>query len=245
MHREHHRWHTGRLGRDMDILVYGHYGQPLVAFPTSGGDHREYEGQGMIDALGHHIEAGRVKVFCVDAMNNQSWYDKGAHPRHRSHVQARYDEYIAAEVAPFVENHCATPGIAITTTGASFGAYHAVNTLFKHPDRFRRCLALSGVYDIRRFMDGDYDDNFYFNNPMDYVANLSDPWYYHHLRQADIHLATGNGPWEDSGPTYRFSEVLRRKEIPHSLDDWGPDGGHDWPYWKKMMNEYVGRLFQP
>ena len=243
MHREHHRWYTGRLGREMDILVYGHYGQPIVAFPTSGGDHREYEGQGMIDALGHHIESGRVKVFCVDAMNNQSWYDKGAHPRHRSWLQARYDEYIASEVAPFVENHCGTPGIAITTTGASFGAYHAANTLFKHPDRFRRCLALSGVYDIRRFMDGDYDDNFYFNNPMDYVANLSDPWYYHHLRRADIHLATGHGPWEDSGPTYRFSEVLRRKEIPHSVDDWGPDGGHDWPYWKKMTNEYVWRLF--
>jgi esterase/lipase superfamily enzyme len=99
------------------------------------------------------------------------------------------------------------------------------------------------MYDVRRFMDGDYDDNFYFNNPMDYVANLSDPWYYHHLRQADIHLATGYGPWEDSGPTYRFSELLRGKGIPHSLDDWGPDGGHDWPYWKKMMNEYVGRLF--
>ena len=211
MHREHHRWYTERLGRDMDILVYGHYGPPLVAFPTSGGDHREYEGQGMIDALAHHIEAGRVKVFCVDAMNNQSWYDKGAHPRHRSYVQTRYDEYIASEVAPFVENHCATPGIAITTTGSSFGAYHAVNTLLKHPDRFRRCLALSGVYDIRRFMDGDYDDNFYFNNPIDYVANLSDPWSYHHLRRADIHLATGHGPWEDSGPTYRYSEVLRGK----------------------------------
>ena len=243
MHREHHRWYTGRLGREMDVLVYGHYGQPLLAFPTSGGDHREYEGQGMIDTLAGPIEAGRVKVFCVEAMNNQSWYDTHAHPRHRAYVQARYDEYIASEVAPFIETHCATPGIAITTTGASFGAYHAANTLFKHPDRFRRCLALSGVYDIRRFMDGDYDDNFYFNNPIDYVANLSDPWYYHHLRQADIRLATGHGPWEDSGPTYRFSEVLGRKEIPHSVDDWGPDGGHDWPFWKKMMGEYVGRLF--
>jgi esterase/lipase superfamily enzyme len=197
----------------------------------------------MIDALGHHIDAGKVKVFCVDSMNNQSWYDKRAHPRHRSYVQAMYDDYIASEAAPFIESHCGTPGIGITTSGSSFGAYHAVNTLFKHPDKFRRCLAMSGVYDIRKFMDGDYDDNFYFNNPMDYVANLSDPWYYHHLRQDDIRLATGNGPYEDSGPTYRFAEVLRRKDIPHSVDDWGAEGGHDWPYWKKMMNEYIGRLF--
>ena len=174
MLREHHRWYTHRLGREMDILVFGHYGSPIVAFPTSGGDHREYEGQGMIEALAHHIDAGKVKVFCVDTANNQSWYNKQAHPRHRSYVQAMYDAYLAAEVAPFVHDHCRTPGIGITTTGSSFGAYHAANTLLKHPDLFRRCLALSGVYDIRRFMDGDYDDNFYFNNPVDYMANMSD-----------------------------------------------------------------------
>ncbi len=80
-----------------------------------------------------------------------------------------YDAYVAEEVVPFVHSHCQTPGIGITTTGASFGAYHAVNSLLKHPQVFRRCLGLSGVYDLRRFMDGDYDDNFYFNNPVDYV----------------------------------------------------------------------------
>ena len=116
-----------------------------------------------------------------------------------------YDAYVAFEVAPFVRDHCRTPDIAITTTGSSFGAYHAANTLLKHPDLFRRCLALSGVYDIRRFMDGDYDDNFYFNNPVDYMANLTDGYLLHHLAQADIRLATGNGPCEDSGPTYGAS----------------------------------------
>src|SRR5687767_330330 len=243
MHREHHRWYSHRTQKDMDVQVYGHYGLPIVVFPTSGGDHREYEGNGMIDALGHHIDGGKVKLFCVTSMNNEGFYNKQAHPRHRSWVQARYDEYISEELAPFVTSHCQAQWVPITTTGSSFGAYHAANTLFKHPDRFRRCLALSGVYDIRRFMDGDYDDNFYFNNPMDYVANLSDGWTYDNLRQCDIRLATGHGPWEDSGPTYRFSDLLRRKGIPHSVDDWGPDGGHDWPFWKKMMNEYIARLF--
>jgi esterase/lipase superfamily enzyme len=99
------------------------------------------------------------------------------------------------------------------------------------------------VYDIRRFMDDDYDDNFYFNNPVDYMSSLSDPWYFHHLHQCDIRLVTGHGPFEDSGPTYRLAEVLRAKGIPHSVDDWGPDGGHDWPFWKRQMNEYVGRLY--
>jgi esterase/lipase superfamily enzyme len=239
---EHHGWHSPRLGRGMGIEVYGHYGAPIVVFPTSGGDQYEYAGQGMIEALAHWIDSGRVKLYCVNTVNNQSWYDKGAHPRHRSYMQAMYDAYIAEEVVPFVRHHCQSPGIGITTTGASFGAYHAANTLFKHPDTFKRCLALSGVYDVRRFMDGDYDDNFYFNNPIDSVANLSDSWYFGHLASCDIRLVTGNGPFEDSGPTYRFSEVLERKGIRHSLDDWGADGGHDWPYWKRQMSEYLARL---
>ncbi len=243
MNKEHHRWYTHRLGREMGINVYGHYGMPVVVFPTSGGDENEYEGQGMIGALAHHIDGGRVKFYCVNSMNNESWYDKQAHPRHRSYVQAMYDAYLAFEVAPFIFDDSRTPGIPITTTGSSFGAYHAANTLLKHPDLFKRTLALSGVYDIRKFMDGDYDDNFYFNNPVDYVANLSDPWYLGQLATCDIHLATGTGPYEDAGPTYRLSEVLNRKGIRHSVDNWGPEGGHDWPYWKRQMDQYVGRLF--
>jgi esterase/lipase superfamily enzyme len=243
MHVEHHGWHSPRVGRYMGIRVYGHYGDPLLVFPTSGGDEREYEGQGMVDALGHHVDAGKVKIVCVNTVNNQSWYDKGAHPRHRSFMQAMYDAYVADEVVPFIYEQCRTPGIPITTTGASFGAYHAANSLFKHPNVFRRCLALSGVYDIRSFMDGDYDDNTYFNNPVDYVGSLSDPWYLHHLAQDDVRLVTGTGPFEDSKSTYHFSGIMHARGINHSVDDWGPEGGHDWPYWKKQMNEYIGRLY--
>jgi esterase/lipase superfamily enzyme len=102
---------------------------------------------------------------------------------------------------------------------------------------------MSGVYDLKNFMDGMYDDNFYFNNPVDYLANLSDGWAYHHLASCDIHLVTGTGEWERPAPTYRLSDILRGKGIRHSLDDWGPAGGHDWKYWKNEMREYVGRLF--
>lgn len=243
MNQEHHRWYSHRLGRELGIRVHGHYGQPILVFPTSGGDEWEYEGQGMIGALRHHIDGGRVKFFCVGSVNNDTWYNKLAHPRHRSYLQAMYDAYVAFEVVPFVWGHCRTQGIPITTSGSSFGAYHAVNSLLKHPDLFRRCIAMSGVYDLRRFMDGDYDDNFYFNNPVDYMRNLSDGYYLHHLSQCDIRLVTGNGPWEDSGPSYQLAEVLKQRGVPHSVDDWGSEGGHEWPYWKRQMDLYVGRLF--
>ena len=126
--------------------------------------------------------------------------------------------------------------------GASLGAYHAANTLFRYPHMIKRCYALSGVYDLRRFMGGMYDDNFYFNNPVDYLSNLSDPWVLERLARCEIHIVTGSGPWENSAESYRLSRILASRGIPHHLDDWGPEGGHDWPYWKRMMREYLGRV---
>jgi esterase/lipase superfamily enzyme len=243
MERTYHRWYSQRLGTEMGIVVYGHWGPPLLGFPTSAGDEWELEGQGMIAALAGHIDAERVKVFSINSVNSAGLNNKGAHPFHRSYVQAQFDSYVRNEAIPFIQDNCKSPGIAISTMGASFGAYHAANTLFKHPDVVRRCFALSGVYDIRSLMGGMYDDNTYFNNPVDYLSNLSDSNMLDQLRQCDIHIATGCGPWENSGPSYQLSSVLAAKGIPHHLDDWGPQGGHDWPYWHHQMWEYINRLF--
>ena len=243
MRTEYHRWYSHRLGFELGVVVYGHWGPPLIAFPTSAGDEWELENQGMIGALAGLIDAGRVKFFAVNSANFAGFYNRGAHPFHRSYMQAQFDAYMRYEVVPFIFDNCQSPGIPISTMGASFGAYHAANTLFKHPDVVRRCFALSGVYDIKRFMDGMYDDNTYFNNPVDYLAKLSDPNIRAQLAHCDIHIATGCGPWENSGPSYRLSGILASSGIRHYLDDWGPEGGHDWPFWKHQMWEYINRLF--
>jgi esterase/lipase superfamily enzyme len=225
----------------MGLVVYGHWGFPLLVFSTSGGDEWEMDRQGMISALAGFLDEGRVKIFTVNANGSDSFSNKDAHPFHRSCMQAQYDAYVRHEVVPFIQQHCQSETIPIATMGVSLGAYHAVNTLLKHPDVVKRCYALSGVYDMSRFMDGLSDDNFYFNNPVDYVARLDDPDVRVHLATCDIHLATGHGPWEDKGPTYRMAGILAGKGIPHALDDWGSMGGHDWPYWKHQMREYLSR----
>ena len=93
-------------------------------------------------------------------------------------------------------------------------------------------------------MDGDYDDNFYFNNPVDYVAGLSDPWYLERAREGrhparDRHRAVGGSGADATGS--------RRSCRPGgSGTRWttgAPTGGHDWPFWKRQMNEYVSRLY--
>jgi esterase/lipase superfamily enzyme len=242
MHQEYYRWHSSRVAQDMGVVIYGHFGAPILAFPTSGGDEWEHEGQGMIDALTPFIEDGRIKVFTVRSVTAESFYNAGAHPFHRSWMQSQYDAYIRREVIPFIHTHC-QGAVTVTTMGASLGAYHAANTLLKHPDVVKRCYAMSGVYDMKRFMDGLYDDNLYFNNPVDYVANMSDPWVLGQLGSCEIRLITGCGPFEHSGPTYQLADALRARGIPHQVDDWGPKGGHDWPYWHHQMWTYVNNTF--
>ena len=243
MKREFHRWYSHRLGMELGVVVYGHWGSPLLGFPTSAGDEWELEGQSLISSLADFIDGGKLKFFTINSINGLSFYNKGAHPFHRSYVQSMFDSYLREEVVPFIWDNCQSQGIAISTMGASFGAYHAANSLFKHPDVIKRCFAMSGVYDLKNFMDGMFDNNFYFNNPVDYLSNLSDPWVYGQLASCDIRLSTGTGQWENSGPTYRLSEILSNKGIRHSLDNWGPMGGHDWPYWKHQMREYISKLF--
>jgi esterase/lipase superfamily enzyme len=242
MHIEHHHWYSSRINRELGVVVIGHYGLPIVTFPTSGGNEWEYHDQGMIGALAEFIDQGRIKFFCLNTNAGEVFYDRSAHPRHRSWLLRMYDEYLVHEVVPFIHHHC-RGWQPITTVGASLGAYYAVNVLLKHPDVFKRCFGLSGLYDMKRFMNGAYDDNFYFNNPVDYVPNLHDGWFHEQLRTCDIHLVTGHGPFEDSGPTYHLSHLLRERGVGHSLDDWGALGGHEWPYWKNQMREYVSRLY--
>lgn len=241
MHTDYHRWYSPRLGRELGIVVYGHWGTPLVTFPTSGGDEWEMQNMGVVGALADHIEAGRVKLFSCNTNSRDSLYNRAAHPAHRSWMLRMFGEYVREEVVPFVWANCQSSGLGIGVAGMSLGAFYAMNVTLKHPDVFKRCYAISGLYDMKRFMDGQYDENFYFNNPVDFLPNLSDGWYWEHYRTCDIRIVTGSGPYEDKGSSLQLAHLLGAKHIPHALDDWGPLGGHDWPFWKHQLREYIGR----
>jgi esterase/lipase superfamily enzyme len=115
MHQEYHLWHSSRIGHDMGVVVYGHYGTPILAFPTSGGDEWEHEGQGMIGTLAPFIEAGKIKIFTVRSATAESFYNANAHPFHRSWMQSQYDGYVRQEVIPFIHTACTTTTCTSTT----------------------------------------------------------------------------------------------------------------------------------
>lgn len=236
MNREYHRWHSPSLNRDMEMLVFGHAGARVLVFPTSQGKFYEWEDRGMIRALGDHIHNGWLQVYCVDSIDSESWYCGWAHPSGRAYRHMQYDAYLFNEVLPFSERKNSNP--FLITVGASFGGYHAMNFGLRHPSHVNRILAMSGLFDIRRFTDGYYDDNVYYNNPIDFIANEHQPERLELLRKLDIIIATGR---EDSliESARALSAVLWAKGIGNALREW--DGwAHDWQYWEKMLLLYIG-----
>ena len=77
MQREYHRWYSERLGAEMGCVVYGHWGLPLLGFPTSAGDEFELENQGLVGSLADFIDAGRMKFFAINSVNSAGFYNKG------------------------------------------------------------------------------------------------------------------------------------------------------------------------
>lgn len=235
MHRAYHRWHSPALGREMELLVFGHAGARVIVFPTSQGRFYEWEDRGMVHALGAHLRNGWIQLYCVDSVDAESWYARWKHPVDRVRRQEQYEAYLLHEVVPLSRH--TNPNAFLMTTGASFGAFHAVDIAFRHPHLINRVIGLSGLYDIRSFADGHYDAHVYRHNPSHYVMDMHG----HHLeamRRMDIILAIGrDDPFRQNNE--HLSRILWEKGIGNALRIW--DGWcHDWPFWQRMILQYIG-----
>lgn len=247
MQTEYHHWFSDSLGQEMALKVFGYFGKPVIAFPAQAGRFYDFENFGMVQAVESHIETGRIKLYCVDSVDAQSWANWDALPLDRARRHQDYDRYIAFEVAPFIRQHCGDFQQKFIATGASMGAYHAANFFFRHPDIFDATIALSGVYRLNMFV-GDYmDENVYFNSPINYLPDLNDPWYLDKYRQSDIIICCGQGAWEDEmiADSHALKRILGAKDIPNWVDFWGYDVNHDWPWWRKMLPYYLDNLDLP
>lgn len=241
MQKEITQWYSPRLQKEMPIVTYGHYGTALLLVPTAAADYLEYERFLLIDVLKPYIESGRIKVFSVNSINNESWLNNKMHAAHKAIRHNQFNEYIFEEVIPFIKNST-SPETQILISGASFGALHSMNLFLKRPDLINGCIAMSGVYDLTEYTKGFWDDQVYFNSPMHYMGNLTDHGHLERIRQGKIIVATGSGDYEAPDAARAFSRLLDHKSVPHFLDVWGFDVTHDWPTWRKMLPYFVERF---
>ena len=102
------------------VHAFGHGGARVLVFPTSMGRFYEWEDRGMMVALGEHVERGWIQLYCVDSVDEESWYAFWKHPGERAWRHMQYENYLLNEVLPLMA--AKNPNPYLIVTGASFGA---------------------------------------------------------------------------------------------------------------------------
>lgn len=243
MERNLFSWYSPALNKEMPIVTYGHYGFALLLVPTAAADYLEYERFQLIDSLRPFIEEGKLKVYSINSINNESWLNNEMDPRHKVIRHNQFNDYVFNEVIPYIRTNSSNDTM-IYTCGASFGALHSANLFFKRPDIINGCIAMSGVYNLMEYTKGYYDEDVYFNSPMHYMPNLHDNNILELIRRSShVHLFSGSGAYEDPNSSREFASILYNKGIFYEVDIWGTEWTHDWPTWRAVLPHYLATRF--
>lgn len=234
MKEELKRWYSPSLNKDIETLVFGYVGHPIILFPTSMGRYYENKDFKLIESVQNFINEGKIKIYCPDSIDSMSWYNKNIPPADRVKNHIWYDKFLLEELTPLIKSE--TGSSQLITAGCSFGGYHAANFAFRHPWLVSHLFSMSGAFDIKGQLDGFYNDDVYFNNPVDYLPNNINP----ELWQMKIVLGTTDRDM-CRPDNERLSAILHQKGINHWLDI-RANADHDWPIWRDMFPEYIYQI---
>ncbi|MBP3192926.1 alpha/beta hydrolase-fold protein [Natronogracilivirga saccharolytica] len=236
MQKKEHHWQSPSLGRKTSVTVYGFEGTPLLAFPGDAGNRNDWEEHGLIEALSYQIDNGHNMIFCVDSVDQESFFNSDIDPASRIRRYRKYEKYIIDEVLPFIRKQ--SDDLFVMASGIHMGGYHALNLLFKYPSQIQKVISIGGRVQIRPFMDDYFDDNVYYNNPLEYLPNLEEQSLLDDIKNADIRLViTPDDPYSDIN--YMLSDILRSKAIDHVFDYWIETGEDLWEIWGDILRRHV------
>lgn len=238
MEEYYHKYYTQYLNREMEMLVFGFDGYPLILFPADKGRFYDAKDFGLIDSLRNFIDEGKIKIYCPDSLDSESWYNYNIHPSDRVKTHLAYERMILHDVLEFAKYE--TEYKMVGVAGGGLGAYHAANLTFKYPSKISHLFGLSGTYNIKNHIMGYYDDDCFFNNPFDYLPGLVDEWYLKNIKKTKIILGSSSTD-SNFGETKHLSKLLSEKEIEHQLEVKNvSDKG--WELWKQMLPEYLAGI---
>lgn len=246
MQTSYHKHYSGALQRDMEVKVYGHAGKPCLVFPSQNGRYYDFESFNMPDSCQPWIDRGKLKLYCVDSIDAESWSAQDQPPYDRVRRHEAWFRYLTDEFYPFMMADSGFRGRAMTL-GCSMGAMHAVNTLFRRPDLFDTVVGLSGAYTPEDFMGGYMDEVAYLNSPVASIKGMPpDHPYIDMLNSCQIIICVGQGAWEDEMlySTRLLDDAMREKGIHAWVDYWGYDVSHDWPWWRRQLEYYLKKIME-
>lgn len=242
---EYHQIDAPSLGGRWQVAVHGHWGRPVLWFPSQDGKEWEFENAGMLDALRPALDAGLIKVYCVPSYDEQSWSATWKPLTDRVAAHHRFEDWIIWHVVPFIRDTCGGRD-DIAVAGPSLGAFQAVLFALRHAHVFGRAVALSGNYDPWSWRAwGEADENTYLASPLQFLPSTEGGHLDFLKERLRLTLVVGSGQWEDTTGAYegshRMAGVLRDKGIVHEFFVW-PGWPHDWSSWRAQAALYLPAL---
>ncbi|MEM0906589.1 MAG: alpha/beta hydrolase-fold protein [Pseudomonadota bacterium] len=234
-------WYSPRIGQEIRLVRWGHWGTPVLLFPTAGGDAEEAERMGLLGAIWPLIEGGRVKVYSLDSIAGRTFADRAGSPEHRFWMLNGFEEMVAHEIVPAIRSDCDSAQIEVIAAGASIGAFKATAVLCRYPHLFRSAVGMSGSYDLERLFGLSGNEHYYHCAPLAFLGGLHGPLL-ERLQQRFLILAYGEGRWENPDDSWRMANLLGAKGVPNRVDPWGETYDHDWPTWRQMLPTYLEEL---
>lgn len=240
MKRSVYKLQSKSLGQEASLIVYGEGGYPVVAFQTQDQKASELEDEGMVDALAEFIDGKQIQLFSVDNFDEQSWSLLSGDNEARAARQEAYFRFVTDELIPRVHELNAS-NLRPIAFGCSMGAVHAAIALFRRPDLFQGCMALSGIYHSGYFFGDWMNSTLYDNDVLAFLPNMPlDHPYVGLYRNRSLLFCCGQG--EDAqfaNDERRMDAELNRLGVDHWCDYWGADVTHDWYWWKKQMAYFL------
>ncbi len=232
---EHIQYYSNILNRNINLEVTGHWGHPILMFPSSGGQFTQNTDFGLVGSIMNYVEEGKVKLYNIETLDMMSFYDDHMDSETKIHNYELYMQFLRNELIPYIQQQCNTHRIA--TAGVSFGGFHAANTAFRFPDLISHYIGMSAAFSIRNMAQLSDDMRIYYNCPDEFMNN-EEGWKYDHMQ-----IVLGTSDWDIClDKNKNMSDILTGKGIDHWYDEkkWI---SHDWPLWKIMFPEYIGVYF--
>ncbi len=227
------------------VLAYGHYGRPVVAFPSENGEAHDWESRGMVEALAGVLEAGKVKLYCLPSFDRESW------------TRARPLARGARRAARPLRALGARAARAVRAGGLSHaGADRNRNVVRRLPrgellPQARRRVPAGDLHErrLRRLRPGWWQ-----REAMPSTSTTR--WTTSRISAATIWTGCArmrrcsSSAGRASGRT-RPARSSRRSVsgrcsastgIRHEVDLWGHDVPHDWPSWRRQIAHHLPRF---
>ncbi len=237
--------HREGVDGDFDVTQYGTAGRPLIAFPEGDASCASWEEGGMVDALAGLLDAGRVRLFCVDSADDASWYAGYAPADYRLTSLGGYFDLVENELAQLVRNEAPDAGAPIVV-GAGLGALNATIAMLRKPSLYGGLLALSGTYDAAWVVGDAMSDAWRAFSPVDLVRGLGDnPLLVKALSGLQLAFVCGTGAGEEGGQTQRTLQgELEAAGVGATFEYWGADVDHSWGWWQEEARQLLPCLLE-